>query len=68
MAHSKKAGSVFSNNYGVFEWSDPLLIESQLMEEERLVRDTARAFCNEELMPRILLANRNEVFDKDIII
>jgi glutaryl-CoA dehydrogenase len=48
---------------GNFQWDDPLLVEQELSEEERLVRDTARAFGQEKLAPRILLANRNETFD-----
>ncbi len=50
-----------------FQWDDPLLLEDQLSEDERLVRDTARAYCQEKLMPRILEANRNEYFDRDIM-
>src|SRR5436309_11889255 len=41
-----------------FDWSDPLLIEDMLSEEERLIRDSARAYCQEKLMPRVLTANR----------
>ncbi len=50
-----------------FQWDDPLLLEDQLSEDERLVRDTARAYCQEKLMPRILEANRNEYFDREIM-
>ncbi len=50
-----------------FQWDDPLLLEPQLAEEERLVRDTARAYCQEKLMPRILEANRHERFDRAIL-
>jgi len=46
-----------------FKWDDPLLLEDQLTEEERMVRDSARAYCQEKLMPRILEANRHEKFD-----
>ncbi len=48
---------------GSFQWDDPLLLELELSEEERLIRDTARAYAKEKLAPRILLANRNETFD-----
>lgn len=51
----------------VFQWDDPLLIEDALTEDERMIRDTARAFCQEKLMPRVLLANRNEHFDREIM-
>jgi glutaryl-CoA dehydrogenase len=46
-----------------FRWEDPFLIEDQLGEEERMVRDSARAYCQEKLMPRIVEANRHEKFD-----
>ncbi len=52
---------------GNFLWEDPLLLEQQLTDEERLVRDTARAYAQEKLMPRILMANRNETFDPEIM-
>ena len=50
-----------------FHWQDPLLLESLLSEEERLVRDSAHQYCQEKLMPRILLANRHETFDVEIM-
>ena len=50
----------------LFVWDDPLLLDDQLSEEERMVRDTARDYAQEKLMPRILLANRNETFDRDV--
>lgn len=50
-----------------FQWDDPFLFEDQLSEEERMVRDTARDFAQDNLMPRILEANRNETFDPEIM-
>jgi glutaryl-CoA dehydrogenase len=50
-----------------FDWEDPLLLEELLTEEERLVRDAARSYCQERLMPRVLEANRHEVFDREIM-
>ena len=50
-----------------FEWQDPLLLDGQLDEEERMVRDAARDYCQEKLMPRILEANRREIFDPAIL-
>jgi glutaryl-CoA dehydrogenase len=50
-----------------FRWDDPLLLDDQLTEEERLIRDTARQYCQEKLMPRILEANRHERFDRAIM-
>ena len=51
----------------VFQWDDPFLLEDQLTEDERLVRDTARDYAQEQLMPRILEANRHEKFDREIM-
>ena len=50
-----------------FQWDDPLLFEEQLTDEERMVRDTARDYCQEKLQPRILEANRKERFDREIM-
>ena len=50
-----------------FQWDDPFFFDDQLEEEERLVRDTARSYARDKLMPRILEANRNETFDRNII-
>jgi glutaryl-CoA dehydrogenase len=50
-----------------FDWADPLLFEEELGEEERLVRDSARAYCQEKLLPRVLTANREERFDREIM-
>jgi glutaryl-CoA dehydrogenase len=49
-----------------FRWDDPLLFDDQLTEEERMVRDSARAYCQEKLMPRVLQAHRHEKFDREI--
>ena len=49
-----------------FQWDDPFLLEGQLNDEERMVRDVAREYCQDKLMPRILAANRHERFDRDI--
>jgi glutaryl-CoA dehydrogenase len=56
-----------SNTKPSFNWQDPLMLESLLSEEERLIRDSAQQYCQEKLMPRILLANRHETFDVDIM-
>ena len=50
----------------VFNWSDPFLLDEQLTEEERIVADSARDFCHEKLMPRVLEAHRNESFDRNV--
>jgi len=56
-----------SANRPSFKWQDPLLLESLLSEEERMIRDSAHQYCQEKLMPRVLEANRNEVFDVAIM-
>jgi glutaryl-CoA dehydrogenase len=61
MSHSSSA------NRPSFKWQDPLLLESLLSEEERMIRDSAHQYCQEKLMPRILMANRNEEFDVEIM-
>ncbi len=50
-----------------YQWEDPFLFDDQLAEDELLVRDTARDYAQDKLMPRILEANRNEHFDPEII-
>jgi len=49
-----------------FQWEDPYLTDEQLTEDERMIRDTAAQYCQEKLMPRVLEANRNEVFHREI--
>jgi len=48
-------------------WDDILLLDDQLDDDERLVRDSARQYCQERLMPRIVEANREERFDREIM-
>ena len=50
-----------------FVWDDPLLLEEQLTEDERMIQDTARQFAQERLMSRVLEANRHEHFDREIM-
>jgi glutaryl-CoA dehydrogenase len=50
-----------------FDWEDPLGLEGQLTEDERMVRDTARGYAQDKLMPRILTAYREERFDREIL-
>ncbi len=50
-----------------FKWDDALLLDDQLSDEERMVRDQAQAYCQEKLMPRVLHANRDEVFHREIM-
>jgi len=50
-----------------FQWEDPLLLDEQLTEEERLVQATARDYAQDKLLPRIIEANRNEIFHPEIM-
>ena len=50
-----------------FQWQDPFDLDAQLSEEERMVRDSVRDFCDNELMPGIIQANRRENFDTQIM-
>jgi glutaryl-CoA dehydrogenase len=56
-----------SSSRVAFNWQDPLALESLLTEEERMIRDTAHQYCQEKLMPRVLTANREERFDREIM-
>jgi glutaryl-CoA dehydrogenase len=49
-----------------FHWDDPLLLNDQLTDEERMVRDAAAAYCKDKLAPRILEAFRHEQMDTSI--
>ncbi|KOX73276.1 Glutaryl-CoA dehydrogenase, mitochondrial [Melipona quadrifasciata] len=50
-----------------FDWEDPFHLESQLTQDEILVRDQFRSYCREKLLPRVLEANRKEIFHKEIM-
>jgi len=50
-----------------FQWDDPLLFQQELTDEERLISDSAREYCQASLMPRVLEANRSEQFDREIM-
>lgn len=50
-----------------FDWRDPLGLEEQLTADEVLIRDTFRGYCQERLMPRVLMANRNAVFHREMV-
>jgi glutaryl-CoA dehydrogenase len=56
-----------SKSKAEFHWEDPLLLEDQLTEDERMVRDTARGYAQDKLMPRVLEANRHETFHREIM-
>ncbi len=50
-----------------FDWQDPLQLNSLLTEEERMIRDMVHEYAQEKLMSRVLMANRNEHFDREIM-
>ncbi len=52
---------------GAFKWDDALLLEDQLTEDERAIRDAAHAYCQDKLFTRVLEANRHERFDRSIM-
>ena len=49
------------------DWADPFGLETQLTDDERMIRDTAEAYAQDKLLPRVVEANRNEVFHRDIM-
>ena len=67
MTATANTPAVTPRKWGRFNWEDPLLLESRLAEDERLVRDTARQYAQEKLLPRIVEAYNNEEFDRGII-
>jgi len=50
-----------------FDWQDPMFLEQQLSEEERMIRDAAREYCQDRLLSRVQMANREERFDREIM-
>ena len=50
-----------------FDWQDPLHLDRQLSEDERMASESARAYCQNKLFPRVLTANREERFDREIM-
>ena len=50
-----------------FRWDDPLLLDAQLTDDERMIRDTAETYAQEKLLPRVLSATREERFDREIM-
>ncbi len=50
-----------------FDWSDPFFLDDQLSEDERMVRDAARAYAQDKLLPRVIEATRREHFHREIL-
>ena len=55
-----------SDTQASFNWADPLLLDDQLSTDERMVRDAARSYAQDKLLPRVTLAFRNEQTDPAI--
>eukprot|EP01088_Endostelium_zonatum_P015439 TRINITY_DN3781_c0_g1_i1.p1 TRINITY_DN3781_c0_g1~~TRINITY_DN3781_c0_g1_i1.p1 ORF type:complete len:452 (-),score=94.92 TRINITY_DN3781_c0_g1_i1:26-1381(-) len=72
--NSNKISFTFKSNNSTFQtrsasnfsWRDPFQLDSQLSEEERIIRDQVHEYCQKSLLPRILEANRKEHFDPEI--
>jgi glutaryl-CoA dehydrogenase len=56
-----------ASHFTPFAWDDALRLEGALSEDERAIRDAAHDFCQEKLFPRVLMANRHEEFDREIM-
>jgi glutaryl-CoA dehydrogenase len=61
------AGQAKKSSLPPFKWDDPLLLDEVLTEDERMIRDTARDFCQEKLLPRVQEAFRKEHFHREIM-
>lgn len=62
-----KEESMKKNKQSFYRWDDPLLLDEELSEEERLIRDSVRTFAQEKLQPRVIEAFRDERFDKNLM-
>ncbi len=51
---------------GTFDWQDPFRLDSQLSEDERMIRDSARAYAQEKLQPRVIEAFAEEKTDPEV--
>ena len=60
-------GVVTKTSKPVFSWEDPLFFDQQLSDDERMVRDSARAFSRDVLLPRVIADFRDESFDPDVM-
>ena len=63
----KSAAKGISADAKPFDWEDPFFLDDQLTEEEVAIRDAARDYCQDKLMPRVLEANRHEKFHREIM-
>ncbi|MGB7937087.1 MAG: acyl-CoA dehydrogenase family protein, partial [Pseudolabrys sp.] len=66
-AAEKRGGMPAMQKDAAFVWEDPLDLEGELSEEERMVRSTARGFAQSYLMPRVVAAFRDETYDPALL-
>jgi glutaryl-CoA dehydrogenase len=66
MAQAATSPKTKSDTDHAFQWDDPFLIEHQLNEDERLIRDSARAYAQGKLLPRVNEAYAQEKVDRDL--
>ena len=68
VTHGSRSGfhcsSVVQNQ---FNWQDPFVIDGQLTQDELEIKNQMRSYCDQKLLPRVVQANRNEQFDKEIM-
>ncbi len=64
---SDLSGKRVKGGFKTFAWDDALRLDSQLTEDERAIRDAAHAYAQGKLQPRVLMAFRNEIFDRAIM-
>ncbi|KAJ2877442.1 hypothetical protein H4R27_006208, partial [Coemansia aciculifera] len=57
----------YASKFNKYNWEDPFLLELQLTDEEKMVRDSAHAYAQERLLPRVIQATRTEQFDTKIM-
>ncbi len=66
-AEGKPESGPANRKMGPFTWDDALLLDDQLTEDERAIRDAAHDYCQDKLFSRVLMANRHETFDREIM-
>ena len=66
-AEATRTAAAKKGGFAPFAWDDPLRLDDQLTEDERAIRDAAHAYCQDKLFPRVLMANRHEHFDREIM-
>ena len=67
MIWSESKQKVKKAKFGKFDWKDALNLESQLTEEEIMIRDACHSYCQEKLFPRVTMGNRKEIFHREIM-